>query len=342
MAIGDALAAPVEFLSVQHIREQFGNHGPKKPSARVTDDTQMALAIGEGLLRAPQPFTPAALEHHLRAALVEWLNSADNDRAPAMACMQACEGLKAGREWQECTVLSSKSSCTNPRAIPVGLLPRDAPDFSERTRACIAQFQAALTSGHPTALAAADLTSTAIVLLTGGLDPADLLQQLLDYAQSQRSIYHQDWLGNLWQLQEVSSAQEFIEIGWDDCMNALGRVEAALIHLPPNADPCDETGEGWLADEALATSLLCFLLHPDNAIAAVRRAAVTGGDSDTIACLTGAFSGAHLGVHAWPGEWLIEIEYRDRLERIANAWNPPVAPRATPEFSDNAIDSPGE
>jgi ADP-ribosylglycohydrolase len=51
-------------------------------------------------------------------------------------------------------------------------------------------------------------------------------------------------------------------------------------------------------------------------VAVVRRAAVTSGDSDSIACLAGAFAGAHLGLDAWPEDWIERIEYRDGLDRL--------------------------
>jgi ADP-ribosylglycohydrolase len=50
---------------------------------------------------------------------------------------------------------------------------------------------------------------------------------------------------------------------------------------------------------------------------ALRRAAVTSGDSDSIACLTGAFAGAHLGAGCWPREWTERIEYREQLVWLA-------------------------
>jgi ADP-ribosylglycohydrolase len=86
-------------------------------------------------------------------------------------------------------------------------------------------------------------------------------------------------------------------------------------------DPCQITGEGWIAEEALMTGLLCFLMYPDDPVAAIRRAAVSSGDSDSIACLTGAFAGAYAGLTAWPQEWTARIEYRDQLTRLANAWD---------------------
>ncbi|MBX6768245.1 MAG: ADP-ribosylglycohydrolase family protein, partial [Actinomadura rubrobrunea] len=87
------------------------------------------------------------------------------------------------------------------------------------------------------------------------------------------------------------------------------------------ADPCAATGEGWVAEEALATALLCFLMFPDDPVAAIRRGAASSGDSDSIACLAGAFAGAHLGMDAWPAEWAARIEYADRLARLGRAWD---------------------
>jgi ADP-ribosylglycohydrolase len=207
------------------------------------------------------------------------------------------------------------------RVAPVGLLTQDHDGVDQRKRAAIAQFQSAITHAHPTALAASDLTAATIAELAGGADPADLLQILRDYAFSQRRLYHHAWLGEIWKRAGIESAAEFIAAGWDECLTSLDKVEAALVTIEPRDDPCALVGEGWIAEEALAAGLLCFLLYPHDAVAAVRRAAVTGGDSDSIACLTGAFAGAYLGISAWPAEWVGRIEYRDRLQKLGDAWD---------------------
>src|SRR5580704_15986566 len=96
LAIGDALAAPTEFLSVEQIVQQFGPFGPPEPSARVTDDTQMTLAVGEALLSAGASLSPLNVERALREHLVLWAQSPDNNRAPGATCMQACQKLADG------------------------------------------------------------------------------------------------------------------------------------------------------------------------------------------------------------------------------------------------------
>jgi len=320
LALGDALGAKTEFLSVREIQQQFGSDGPDAPPgdpALVTDDTQMALAVGEALLESPQPYTAAILEGPLRRAFVAWADSPDNDRSPGMTCLTACARLKMGMPWTQATVADSKGCGANMRVAPVGLVP----GLTGETRAALAQFQAALTHGHPTALAASDLTAWAVADLSGGGDPGGLPRRAREYARSQRTVYHADWLGTLWQRPFETSPAEFIARGWDECLGVLDRLDNALDQADREHNPCRITGEGWVAEEAFATGLLCFLLFPDDPVAALRRAAVSSGDSDSIACLAGAFAGARHGLAAWPQEWLGRIEYRDRLARLGAAWD---------------------
>jgi ADP-ribosylglycohydrolase len=321
LALGDALAAPVEFIhSAEEITRRFPPNGPTEPlgdPARVTDDTQMALAVGEALTATVQPYTAATVEGPLRRAFIDWYRSPENDRAPGMTCLRACEELERGKPWSVAAVAGSKGCGANMRVAPVGLVPIAGNEFTETTRAAIAQFQAALTHGHPTALAASDLTARAIADLASGGEIASVATRLRSYAISQRTIYHTHWLGNLWQRPGVPSPEEFIARGWDECLAILDRLDVALAADDRTTDPCHYTGEGWVAEEAFATGLLCFLLHPDDPVAALQRAAVTAGDSDSIACLTGAFAEASHGLAVWPEVWIDRIEYRDRLSSVA-------------------------
>lgn len=321
LALGDALAAPVEFIrSVEEIKASYGPDGPSAPEgnpAEVTDDTQMALAVGEALIAARTPYTALTLEPPLRKAFVSWMLSPENNRAPGMTCMSACRRLLNELPWIEATVRNSKGCGANMRVAPVGLLTETDAD----TRAGIAQFQAALTHGHPTGLAASDLTAAAIYDLAQGGNPASLPARLREYVHSQSHQYHEQWLGTLWQVTGFQTSHSFIEHGWNECLTMLDRLDAALLNPNREVDPCLATGGGWIAEEAFATGLLCFLLYPDEPVTALRRAALTSGDSDSIACLTGAFVGAYHGLAAWPADWIERIEYRDRLKALGDAWD---------------------
>lgn len=317
MAYGDALGKPTEFLSLEKIKQQFGPDGPSDlpAPALVTDDTQMALAVGEGLVEVSGAGALSAdsLADVWSRRFVMWAFSSENNRAPGMTCLRACGELAEGRPWIEATQPGSKGCGANMRVTPVGLIP----GISSSTRAGAAQLQAALTHGHPTGLAASELTAFATWWLLDGMAPADLPAALRDRANGQREVYRHDWLGDLWSRSHDRSPERFIARGWDECLGVLDRLDAALAVRDTESDPCDVTGEGWIAEEALATALLCFLLFPDDPTRAVRRAATTGGDSDSIAALAGAFAGAAHGLDSFPRDWSGRIEYRDRLTAVA-------------------------
>ncbi|HVK03556.1 MAG TPA: ADP-ribosylglycohydrolase family protein, partial [Armatimonadaceae bacterium] len=144
LALGDALAATVEFVrDVRAIEARLGPRGsraePLGDPARVTDDTQMALALGDALVECSgPPWTAERVEPPLRRAFVDWMDSPENTRAPGNTCMSACRRLKQGLPWVEATVLTSKGCGANMRVAPVGLLGGE----NSATRAGLAQFQA--------------------------------------------------------------------------------------------------------------------------------------------------------------------------------------------------------
>ncbi|WP_308368672.1 ADP-ribosylglycohydrolase family protein [Streptomyces sp. ISL-36] len=345
LALGDAMGYPTEFLTMEQISAKFGPWRkmgmPLSPGdvVRVTDDTQMALAVGEALAevigraeetrRAPgtqealrarggaPSLTPAAVEAALRTHFVSWLRDPDNNRAPGKTCLDACAALERGIPWQDATVISSKGCGANMRVAPVALVP----GLSAEQRSGIAQLQAAMTHGHPTALAASDLTAHAIWLIAHGCTTGDLLPQLRSYALESRQKYHADWLGDLAHKAGAPDPASYIAFGWDECLGALDKVTAALRSSDIDQDPCVAVGPGWIAEEALATALYCFLVVRGDARSAIRRGAHSSGDSDSIAALAGAFAGALRGPKYWLPEWIELLEYQDRIRALGRAWD---------------------
>lgn len=318
LAYGDALGKPTEFRSYAQITAEHGPGGPRElpEPALVTDDTQMALAVAWALREAAEP-TAAVLEPLLRGRFLAWAKSPENNRAPGMTCLNACANLSQGLRWQEATVAGSKGCGANMRVTPVGLVA----GYDLDTLAGVAQLQAGLTHGHPTGLAAAELTALAVRLLRDGVGLADVPGALRDRCARQRTVYREDWLGDLWQRPGVLTPEEFAARGWDECADALDLLLPALARPDAGGDVCRETGEGWIAEEALATALLAAVRHADNPVAALGRAAATSGDSDSIACLAGAFHGAAAGMAAWPADWAGRIEYADQLAALGAAWD---------------------
>jgi poly(ADP-ribose) glycohydrolase ARH3 len=67
-------------------------------------------------------------------------------------------------------------------------------------------------------------------------------------------------------------------------------------------------GNGIQAQESVATAVACFAWSPDDYMTAIGRAILLGGDTDTIAAMAGALSGALLGADAIPQQLLARLE----------------------------------
>ena len=76
-------------------------------------------------------------------------------------------------------------------------------------------------------------------------------------------------------------------------------------------------GGGWGSDEALACALACVIEFPEDYGAAIKRGANTSGDSDSIASIAGAISGAFLGTEAIEKDWRKRIENRRALINLS-------------------------
>lgn len=125
------------------------------------------------------------LEPLLRPRFLAWAASPDNNRAPGMTCLRACGGLSLGLPWTQATVTGSKGCGANMRVAPVGLVS----GYDLDTLAGIAQLQAAMTHGHPTALAASELTAYAVRVLREGTDLGALPALLGARYDDQRTVF---------------------------------------------------------------------------------------------------------------------------------------------------------
>jgi poly(ADP-ribose) glycohydrolase ARH3 len=68
------------------------------------------------------------------------------------------------------------------------------------------------------------------------------------------------------------------------------RTQADLLQL----------GNGIAAQDSVVTAIACFTLWPDSYEDVIGNAILLGGDTDTIAAMSGAVAGAHLGIDAIP------------------------------------------
>ncbi|MGH9005159.1 MAG: ADP-ribosylglycohydrolase family protein, partial [Acidimicrobiia bacterium] len=71
------------------------------------------------------------------------------------------------------------------------------------------------------------------------------------------------------------------------------------------------------AEEALAMSVYCALVHSDDIRSALLLAVNHSGDSDSTGAITGNLLGAAWGVAAIPEDLLAGLEGREVIERVA-------------------------
>lgn len=86
-------------------------------------------------------------------------------------------------------------------------------------------------------------------------------------------------------------------------------------------DPSAAVGPGWVAEEAPATALYCFLVVGGDARGSIMRGAHSSEDSDAIAALAGAFAGAKHGSHYWLHERTEVLKYQDRIRALSQLWD---------------------
>jgi len=126
-----------------------------------------------------------------------------------------------------------------------------------------------------------------------------------------------DWAAPVRPRKHAKSPQEFIAKGWDEMIDALLAVYGKRRN--PKQDPCFVANQGgWVAEEALALAVHTLITFPGEPTDALRRAAFTDGDSDSIASICGALAGAAYGRSAFPSHWIDNLEYRGELLDISD------------------------
>jgi ADP-ribosylglycohydrolase len=298
LAIGDALGAPVEFMSLSAIKQRYGAGGITDletwsgfPAGSYTDDTQMTISTIEGMLAADTRGRERGIvnwQEQVYHAYLRWLetqNHAYQRRAPGNTCLTALRSGVMGVV--EKPINNSKGCGGVMRTAPVGLIFGPADAFVH------GMDYAAITHGHPSGYLSAGYMAALIACILAG----DALEDAIVRC-NELLVAHP---GHEETLDLVLRAVEAYHSGAD--------VESAIRQL----------GEGWIGEEALGIALFCVLRFPDDYAAAVIAAANHDGDTDSTASMAGAILGTKLGAAAIPQEWIEQIENRDQLEELAAA-----------------------
>jgi ADP-ribosylglycohydrolase len=318
LACGDALGAPTEFMCMDRIRKTYGPGGIQdieQTSGQYTDDTQMTIALGEGLLDSYEFYesvfadkdeekqragretllrVPEQVMPYVAKRFAEWSVSPENTRAPGTTCMAGCRALVAGKSWRESGVLTSKGCGSAMRASPVGLIHPEGRVLGQMARA-----SSVITHGHQVAQDAAHVAALAVRLLLDGKPVDDLVPALIEIVVDE----------------EFAALLESVEQAVELTINGALNPDEAMIR--------GNLGEAWEGDSAVASALYCFLLAHERSqgyVETVRYGANTCGDSDSIACIGGSFAGALWGLDGEkgvPDSWVNRVENRDELILLA-------------------------
>ncbi|HTS97712.1 MAG TPA: ADP-ribosylglycohydrolase family protein [Streptosporangiaceae bacterium] len=309
-AVGDAVGATIEFLSLAEIREEFGpagvtGYGPVYGRlGAITDDTQMTLFTADGLIRAQQqvlaggsPDVPSLLW----AAYQRWLATQGGgrsvpgseggwlfaqpflhaSRAPGSTCLRA---LESGRPGSAARPANDSKGCGGVmRVAPAGLA-----DGDPFTLGCQA---AALTHGHPSGYLAAGALALMIREIITGHD----LSEAVDIA--------------IGRLEDRPDGGEVAR--------ALNGAAASARAGPALAASVAGLGQGWVAEEALGIATYCALAGGDFR-SAVLLAVNHDGDSDSTGAICGNLVGALLGAEVIGAGFLGDLEGRDVIEQTAD------------------------
>ncbi|MDR2987802.1 MAG: ADP-ribosylglycohydrolase family protein [Nocardiopsaceae bacterium] len=302
-AVGDALGAGIEFLSLSEIQRAHGQCGVTGyvpafgRTGAITDDTQMTLFTAEGLLldrqmapgsRDPAPAIWRAYQRWLCTQYGEpahgWLASPQflhQKRAPGITCLIA---LQAGHPGTVRRPVNDSKGCGGVmRVAPTGLAGGDP-----FTLGCQA---AALTHGHPSGYLAAGALALMVSQLVSGGDLRDAAVAAID------------------RLEQADASEE---------VTAALRTAVHTAALGPlDADAFSVLGGGWTGEEALAIAIHCAL-SASSFRCGVLHAVNHGGDSDSTGAICGNLLGAALGAGAIDADLLEGLEGRDVITQLAD------------------------
>ncbi len=284
-ALGDALGAPFEG---QDTVDGAGLLLQERSSEtlRYTDDTAQTLVVAQHLA-GHAGVDEDALAHALARAWEQepW-------RGYGAGSRQVLQRVRAGVGWGEAAraCFSGRGSYGNGAAMRVA--PVALTVTSLQHAAQLARRTAKTTHAHRDGEQGAALQACAAFLALHS-DPAQPLDREHVLDQLARAIEGTHWHARLDRIRLMSHS-----VSPSYAAARLGNDAAALNSVP--------------------MALHAFLQDPDRPPEALRYSLRAGGDTDTIASMTGALAGARCGVRALPVAWLERLENAARMSDLGD------------------------
>jgi len=285
-AVGDALGAPFEGYS-RVAPEEIETVAERLPVLTYTDDTHMMLGVAESLLRC-RGFDGEDMAHTFVRNYEREPYRGYGPGPPRIFRM-----IRDGVPWDEAAQRlyrgGSFGNGSAMRAAPIGVFYCD----NLETLRDVACASSQITHAHPLGREGAAIQSYAIALATvlepsSDFDRAEFLSELINFTSEK--VYREK-------------------------LNKIG----ALMLQPDPEKAVLELGNGIEAFNSVPTAIYCFLTRPDSFMGAALGAISLGGDTDTIGAMTGAISGAYLGVDDIPSRWQDKLENRRYIAELAES-----------------------
>jgi ADP-ribosyl-[dinitrogen reductase] hydrolase len=272
-ALGDAAGLRREGLTRRRASRIYGDAvSPVLVLGRgmCSDDTEHTLMVARSLAIAPHD--PEKFERLLANQLKCWLLTAP--AGVGLATLRACLKLLVGFGPARSGVFSAGNGPAMRSAI-IGVVSRSDAECEELVRR-----STRLTHTDPKAEEGSLVVARAAGLAARGetMAPMTFLQTEIDRVRG--TELRQRLVAACEALAEDVSPREFAENqGW-----AKG-VSGYVNHTVPAA-------------------LYCWAASPDDYRQSVKNAVLLGGDTDSVAAITGGIAGANLGAAAIPSDWL--------------------------------------
>jgi poly(ADP-ribose) glycohydrolase ARH3 len=295
-AVGDVAGAVVEAESAGYIAKTYQSvdkilatpfvpefTGPDWRVGRFTDDTQMTLCVAEWLVAGEAP-APEALLARFAAAYEPW-------RRYGSGTAQILRAYPEHRsQWRGLTTMMfphgsyGNGNGSAMRVAPVGLA-----SFNKPQEAMTLAIESSRpTHSHPLAFQGATLQAMAV---------ATAAATAIDFTSGAFVEPLRAGLGYFADLMQDTSKFS----------TALDAIEHGLARGASCMEMSVTLGTGIEVYEAVPMALYCFLRHAESLADVVQQAIFIGGDTDTIASIVGAISGASLDEGAIPANWLAAV-----------------------------------
>jgi ADP-ribosylglycohydrolase len=182
LALGDALGYPTEFMRLSDlpnrpgIRSRYGAQGIQEPPdpALYTDDTQMTIALTEGLIDAGLSADLDTQMNAIGQRFVVWFRSPENNRSPGRTCMRAVSLFGNGFSWRDSGIVHSKGCGSAMRVATIGYFYQ----HDEKRLRLVAESSGIITHGHPAAVASTIAGAYLVKLALDGVHPNEYLERV--------------------------------------------------------------------------------------------------------------------------------------------------------------------